>query len=361
MLYLARVFVPDPFLAAVTPKGTLGVINRLEYGRVRQRSAFDAVRLLESERERVGGALGLPPKQVGPVELIRSLAEEFGCGTVEVPADFPALHYQGLLESGLEVSVVEGAMFPARTLKTDAEARAIRKGNAASAAGIRAAEAVLRRSKISGGKLYFEGAVLSSERLRQIIDRTCLERGAVARHTIVAGGRQACDPHESGHGPLRPGELIIIDVFPRLQDSGYHGDLTRTFLKGRASEAQRALVAAVREAQKSALGRLKPGVTGGGVHAAAAAVFRRRGFLTERREAGFAGFIHSTGHGLGLDVHEPPRLGPGAGKLRRGEVVTVEPGLYYPELGGCRIEDVVRLVPGGCEKLSNLHYHWEIR
>jgi Xaa-Pro aminopeptidase len=280
---------------------------------------------------------------------------------VEVPADFPAIYYAKLFEAGYRVHIVEGAFFPKRAKKTDAEARAIKQGNAASAAGIRAAEAVLRASTIEGDRILYEGRALTSERLRSVIDQACLEKGATASRTIVAGGLQACDPHEVGRGVLRPNQLIIIDVFPQVQKSGYHGDMTRTFLKGKANPAQRSLVKAVRDAQTAAMDSVKAGVKGDAVHAAANAVFEAEGFVTERRKSGFVGFIHSTGHGLGLEVHEAPRVSKDAPKLKAGHVITIEPGLYYPEIGGCRIEDVVRVTKDGYEKLSNMHYRWEIR
>ena len=206
----------------------------------------------------------------------------------------------------------------------------------------------------------YAGKPLTSDRIRAIIDKTCLNKGAVAEHTIVACGRQACDPHEIGHGLLRPGELIVIDVFPRVQKTGYHGDLTRTFIKGKASPLQRALVLAVQRAQRAAMIKVKEGVKGDVVHEAVQRVFDDAGFFTERRNEGFTGFIHSTGHGLGLEVHEAPRVSKGAPKLKAGQVITIEPGLYYPEIGACRIEDVVQVTKNGYEKLSSLHYKWEI-
>ena len=111
----------------------------------------------------------------------------------------------------------------------------------------------------------------------------------------------------------------------------------------------------------AALAGIRAGVKGSDVHGAAEDFFKTRGYKTERRDKGFVGFIHSTGHGLGLEVHEPPRVSRTAGKLKAGHVITVEPGLYYPGIGGCRIEDVVRVIDGGYEKLSSMHYRWEIR
>jgi len=359
--YLSGVFVPDPFLAIIAQNKSYAVVSQLEYGRVAKQSNFDEVMLLEAIRKKAAENLQIPPSEVGAGELMVYFAQRFAVKKVEVPADFPAIYYAKLFEAGYRVHIVEGAFFPKRAKKTDAEARAIKQGNAASAAGIRAAEAVLRASTIEGDRILYEGRALTSERLRSVIDQACLEKGATASRTIVAGGLQACDPHEVGRGVLRPNQLIIIDVFPQVQKSGYHGDMTRTFLKGKANPAQRSLVKAVRDAQTAAMDSVKAGVKGDAVHAAANAVFEAEGFVTERRKSGFVGFIHSTGHGLGLEVHEAPRVSKDAPKLKAGHVITIEPGLYYPEIGGCRIEDVVRVTKDGYEKLSNMHYRWEIR
>jgi len=360
LFYCSGVFVPDPFLCLIYGGKRIGIVSRLEFGRVQSQSSLDEVLLLETVRKDAAKALKLEEKMVGPAALIHYFYRKFKSKSVEVVDSFPAIYYDQLLKRKVTVSVSEKAFFPEREKKTDAEARAIRAGNAASAAGIRVAEAVLRASKIDGKRLRYEGMILTSERLRMLIDQGCLGKGAVAQNTIVAGGKQACDPHEGGHGPLRPNELIIVDVFPRVQKTGYHGDMTRTFLKGKATLEQRNLVNAVRAAQVAALSIVKKGVKGAVVHKAANEVFVERGYITERRKDGFVGFIHSTGHGLGLEVHEAPRVSLGAGKLRKGHVITIEPGLYYPKIGGCRIEDVVRVTADGSERLSSMHYRWEI-
>ena len=361
IFYLTKVFVPDPFLCFVVGNRSTAVVSRLEYSRVRAQSKCDEVLLLETVQEQVAKALRIERSAVGPAEMMRYFAKLNKASELEVPESFPSVYYAKLLEAGMTVRVGADPFFPARELKSDDEAKALKQGNAASAAGIRTAERVLRASKIVGNRLKYEGRTLTSEWLRMLIDQACLTKGAVAHNTIVAGGKQGCDPHEGGHGPLKPNELIIVDVFPRVQATGYHGDMTRTFLKGRANDAQRALVGAVRDAQLAALAKVKAGVSGATVHAAATQLFDDRGFLTERRGQGFVGFIHSTGHGLGLEVHESPRVSATAGRLRKGLVITIEPGLYYPELGGCRIEDVVRVTKEGNELLSPLHYRWELR
>jgi Xaa-Pro aminopeptidase len=289
------------------------------------------------------------------------LARELRQTRFTVPEDFPAGLCDRLRRLGLRLTVAAGPLFPERTVKTAAEVAAIREGNRCSALGLAAAERLLRASRVAGRRLIHRGAALTSERLKFAIERACLEAGAISAHTIAAGGDQACDPHESGSGLLRPHELIVVDVFPRVQATGYHGDMTRTFLRGRASGAQQALVAAVRAAQLAALGTIRAGVEGRRVHAAAADLFAARGYATRRSGGRAVGFFHGTGHGLGLEVHEPPRLGASAeGPLPRGSVVTVEPGLYYPGLGGCRIEDVVQVTSAAPKLLSSFPYQWQL-
>ena len=188
------------------------------------------------------------------------------------------------------------------------------------------------------------------------------EGGQAGGTTIVAGGNQACDPHDRGSGPLRPNELIIIDIFPRVTKTGYFGDMTRTYLRGRASDAQRRLVATVGAAQKAALRTISAGVDTRVVHEEVVTTFTAAGCQTRHTKTGSVGFFHGTGHGLGLAVHEAPRIsGSIAMPLKKGAVVTVEPGLYYPEIGGCRIEDVVQVTTRAPLFLSKHPYDWEFR
>lgn len=361
LLYLSGFFAPDPFLAFIANGKTVGVFNALEITRARKESRFDVIIPLEEVQQAAAQARG--GTRAGVHHCIQHLAAEWDIGSFLVPAAFPAGLALKLQEQGIRIRACEGAFFSEREKKTDAEARAIREGNAASAAGIRAAAAVLREARIDfKGYLVWKEKRLTSDRLRAVIDAACLARGATSQRTIVAGGDEACDPHSIGSRPLRAHELIIIDVFPRVNRSGYHGDMTRTFLKGRASDAQRKLVATVREAQKRALATIRTGVALATPHREAAGYFRSQGYETECKDGVWQGFFHGLGHGLGLEVHEEPRVSIRAsGKLKKDAVVTVEPGLYYPGLGGCRIEDVVRVTHDGPEMLSRCSYRWHLR
>jgi Xaa-Pro aminopeptidase len=357
--YFGGVAVPDAFVAFGARGKKYAVVSALEFGRIRKASEFDVVLPLERYLKRAREIW--PDCRPGPAEVIMLLAKEHRLSRFTVPEDFPAGLFQKLLRYGLRLKVADGPLFPAREIKTASEAEAIRAGNRCSARGFAVAENILRASSISGRRLVYRGATLTSEKLRFSIEVACLEAGAVSSGTIVAGGDQACDPHERGSGPLRPHELIIIDIFPRVTRTGFHGDMTRTFLRGRASDSQRALVAAVRTAQLAALKKIRAGVNGRDVHRMVVDTFTARGFETRHEPQGPVGFFHGTGHGLGLAVHEPPRMSGAVDHvLKKDSVVTVEPGLYYPGLGGCRIEDVVQVTDGRPRLLSRYHYDWEL-
>jgi Xaa-Pro aminopeptidase len=246
-------------------------------------------------------------------------------------------------------------------IKTAAEVESLRKGNRASAAGLRVVAKTLADSKIRNGLVIHEGRTLTSERLHELISMATLAEGAVALDTIAASGDQGCDCHNAGSGPIRAGELIVVDIFPRRVEDGYWGDMTRTFLKGTASDAQRRMVRTVKRAHELGISVIKPGVTGGKVQEAVEAFFAKEGYKTIKNSREPEGFFHAIGHGIGLEVHEGPSVRPGSKeKLKKGMVVTMEPGLYYRGLGGCRIEDVVHVIPGGNEKISSAPYKWEI-
>ncbi len=360
LLYFGRFSVPDPMIALRVRDKKIAVLNALEYGRAKKSSAFDEVLPLEPLLARARDRW--PDRRPGAAEVIALLAGRLRVKSFVIPDDFPAGLCDRLRAHGLALTPAT-PLFPEREIKTPAELRAIREGNRCSAAGIAAAERLLRAAKIDkkDNRLLLDGRPLTSERLKTAIEIACLEAGAHSADTIAAGGDQACDPHEHGHGPLRANELIIVDVFPRVTATGYHGDMTRTFLKGRATEAQKKLVAAVRAAQLAALATVRAGVNGRHVHQQCLDVFQRHGFETKTTAKGSVGFFHGTGHGLGLDVHEAPRVSSVDYILKKNSVVTIEPGLYYPGLGGCRIEDVVQVTDAKPRLLSDYHYDWEIR
>ena len=358
MLYFGGVEVHDPFIAFAAGRKKVTIQSALELGRVKRTGGFDQVLSLETWRDRARQRYGA---KAGIAEIIAAATRAHGLKAFRIPDDFPAGLFQKLGKLGLRLELAGGMLFPEREIKSPVEADAIRAGNRLSAIGYLATEEILRHSRINGRKLIYQGKPLTSERLRFAIEVAIKEQGGDARDTIVAGGDQACDPHERGSGPLRPHELIIVDIFPRVLKTGYYGDMTRTYLKGRASDAQRKLVSTVRDAQRAALRMIRAGVDGSDVHDLVNFIFTKAGFETRHDKSGSIGFFHGTGHGLGLAVHEPPRISTVSYKLKAGSVLTVEPGLYYPGLGGCRWEDVVQVTKGPAKLLSKHPYNWEIK
>jgi Xaa-Pro aminopeptidase len=268
-----------------------------------------------------------------------------------VPINFPLGYARELARGRVDLATTNGLFWPEREAKTNEELKLIGRALRITEGAMRRAIEVLRRSTITRDRrLKWSGKTLTSEILRAEIDTAILRAGGTPTNTIVAGGDQACDPHERGSGPLRGNQLIILDIFPRDPRSGYWGDMTRTVVRGRASEKQRKLWEAVKAGQTLALKTIKAGVDGINIHRAITELFDRRGFPTELRNGRRVGFFHGTGHGLGLEIHEYPRLQKVT--LKAGQCLTVEPGLYYPGIGGARIEDVVIVTKRGCKILS---------
>ena len=221
-------------------------------------------------------------------------------------------------------------------------------------AALQAAIDRIAAADIVDGTLVESDRALTSEMVRFTIDRVLLERGCVGTESIVAGGAHAVDPHDRGSGPLPADLPIILDVFPRDLSSRYHGDMTRTIVKGKASPEVKKMFASVKAAKEKAESMLQDGVDGYDVHEAVVKTFKDAGFESGEKDGRMVGFFHGTGHGLGLDVHEYPRLSKVHETMKTGHVVTVEPGLYYPGIGGVRLEDDVLVTADGCENLCSL-------
>lgn len=363
MLYFSRFSAFDPYLAFSFNGKKIGISHSMEYQRMLTESDFDEVLLLNDVQAGAAQLFNVSDYRITSIsQQILQIAKTYGIKEFRVGSRFPAGLAFELHAAGLKIlPETDGALFPERIFKSADEIESLRKGNEASAAGFRAVRKALTESKIKGDTLIYQGRALTSERLRELISIAALEKGAIALHTIAAGGDQACDCHNAGSGPIRPNELIVVDIFPRRPADGYWGDMTRTFLKGKASDAQKKLVRTVKKAHGLGLELIKPGVSGKSVHNAVQAFFDKEGYVTERDCPEPKGFFHGLGHGIGLEIHEAPFMRATADwKFKAGMTVTVEPGLYYKGLGGVRIEDTIHVTPGGNELISSSSYQWEI-
>jgi Xaa-Pro aminopeptidase len=274
--------------------------------------------------------------------------------TLLVPPSIPHDAAVYLERAGNELASTD-AVTTARKRKTDAELDRLRRVQRATAAGMARAETVLAESEVGAGDdgrpaVRWEGAPLTTERLRRAVNAVLAERGVRdAGNTVIGAGPSAADLHFVGDDPIYPGETVLLDISPRGPD-GYYGDMTRTFVVDGDGGWERRAYVAVEAAREAALAEVEPGVPAKTVHGEAAAELAAYGFDPNAGE-GETGFTHGTGHGVGVSLHESPSLS-GAGELRPGHVITVEPGVYDPDVGGVRLEDLVVVTDDGYEILA---------
>jgi Xaa-Pro aminopeptidase len=351
MLYAIGMFVPDPVLYLRVRGQGMVVVRDMELNRAAKKVRHCQV-IPQSALLRKNYRQGAKHSEM--VRMIRSLLRDHRLKKIRVPESFPIGLAHALQRAKVKVKLVSGPSFPERMLKTSVEVKKISAALTMAEVGLAEAMQVLRRSKIGKNRqLFFHDVPLTADKLRAVIHVAVMQAGGSANHTIVAQGRQACDPHEIGHGILRAHEPIIIDVFPRSQKTGYYGDITRTVVKGRASEAVRSLYATVAQAQKMALQVLRPGFPTAKVHQTVQDFFVHSGYKTRRNGAFMEGFFHGTGHGIGLEIHEAPRITANSREsLEAGNVVALEPGLYYPEIGAVRLEDVALIADAKSRNLT---------
>ena len=279
------------------------------------------------------------------VETIQELCAKLGTKELTIPSSFPVGLAEKLKSAGFTLEISEQRLYPEREFKTLQEVEKIVTSLRAAEAGCRRSIEILKESLITKERtLEWQGAPLTSETLRAEVDCTMLRLGMIAVDTICAGGLQGAQPHNTGSGVLLADYPIVLDIFPRSAQTGYWGDLTRTVVKGTPSDFMRRAYDAVLEAREFAKECIKPGAIPSEIHKCAENILTKRGFTTGCNEKGDYGFFHGLGHGVGLDIHEFPRLNPRTGTpLQKGIVVTDEPGLYYPDEGGIRLEDMVYL------------------
>jgi Xaa-Pro aminopeptidase len=359
MLYAVGMFVPDPFIYLRARGRCHMVVNDLEINRARRLARHCEVLSLSQYQEKVRRE---HRKITGLAPVIRMLLKERKLKRLLVPENFPHGLARELRRLKIKVKVRKGCFFPKREIKSSTEIKKISAALMMAEVGLAEGIQALKNARIARDRrLIHHNVPLTSEKLRAIINTAIIQAGGLVTHTIVACGRQTCDPHEEGHGALRAGEPIILDVFPRSRKTGYFGDISRTVVRGRASEAIRKLYHTVARGQELAFSKLRNRVPGADVHRTVEEFFTEAGYVTSKPNGRLQGFFHGTGHGLGMEVHEAPRIcRNSADILKAGQVVTVEPGLYYPNIGGVRLEDVACITKNGARNLTKFDKAFEI-
>ena len=354
--------IPDPFLY-VERDGVKHIqISSMEVPRLAALGLFE---LHPSEEygvdELIASGLSYPELRT---ELARRAVKNLGVTKAVVPETFPLWLADRLRSDGIELTV-DGELFDdRRRVKSEAELAGMRRAQRAAEAGMDTVRDLLRRATSNGGGLELDGELLTVERVKSAMSQTFAAHGTTADEFIVAPGPQGAVGHDMGSGPISAGVPIVVDIWPRDNESFIYCDMTRTFVVGDVPEDVRAWHRLCKAALDRAISEIKDGADGRAIFDGTCEIFEAAGEPTQRTKAqGTAlvdGFFHGLGHGVGLEVHEEPGLGMAAKlPLTAGDVVTVEPGCYRQGYGGVRLEDLVLVTAAGAENLTQYPYDLE--
>ena len=329
MRYLTHFTTSDPFVYFKRPgkKGVI-IISQMEVGRATHEATTGIMTRAQA---------GLPEilkKETDPFRALALMIAGQAGKKLLVPPNFP-LGLANALGEFCSVAVDSGTVASMRAKKTSQEIRFLKEVQQVTQMAMGTAASLIHRSSVRKGLLFHDGTPLTAEKVKFSMHSFLLEHGCNAVDTIVSCGEDTAIPHMTGTGQLRADEPIVIDLFPVQEKSGYYADMTRTFVKGEPSPEIRDMYSALREAKALAVSRIKPGVSGADLHKTVVDFFKDHGYESDTQ-----GFIHNLGHGVGLQVHELPTVGPAGKPLEKGNVITVEPGLYYSGIGGVRLEDI---------------------
>lgn len=298
-------------------------------------------------------AAGLPWHAVG-AEIALRACRDVGLTAALVPPDFPILVADHLRAEGVELVVDEAMFAQRRRVKTPEQLEGIRRAQAAADAAMAVARELLHAARPG----------LTAGDVRRAMQEETHGLGSdLPESTIVSPGTQGARGHEAGHGPISPGEGVIVDIWPRDRSSRCWTDMTRTFVAG-GTDATEPLATwwdLCRASLDLVYDAIRPGVGGGELHRRSCEPFEEAGEPTLHSHPADGpplteGYFHSLGHGVGLDVHEPPAMGRASDDLVAGDVIAIEPGCYRQGVGGCRLEDTVLVTADGVERLGSFPY-----
>ena len=363
LLYMTGFLAEDPFLYLATEEMAFVIVSSMEVERARQQAHKSVQVLSYDEAAGLWHSKGKHPTSTA--SLVSAFTRKFGVKHWEVPFDFP-LGMHDILTSRLgtraDILRSKGAFCPQRDVKSSDEVEKVRDAQRLAETGLARALAILEAASVGkDGILLWQRKPLTAEILKAEINIAIARQGGLAKGTIAAPGTQAACPHNTGTGPIYANVPIVFDIFPRCEATGYFGDLTRTVVKGKVTREVKRAFQTVWDAQRKVLDSLRPGVTGAAIQKMVEEFFEKRGYKTDLTADVPFGFIHSVGHGVGLEIHESPTISRrGLMPLMAGNVVTDEPGLYYPAWGGVRIEDTVAITNDGCDNLSSVSVQLEI-
>jgi Xaa-Pro aminopeptidase len=354
--------IGDAFVYAEKDGKRFVMVNQLEAARVAEVGEYEIVGPVELGQDELI-AQELPLGRIR-LELALRACRRFGIEQAVVPREFPLGYADFLRQQGIELRPDSSFFDARRRSKNRAEIAGIRRAQKGAEAGMEAARDLLRRAAPNGAGVEVDGEPLTCERVKLAIAEAFVASGCAYDEFIVAHGAQGATGHDTGSGQIQADEPVVIDLWPRDPESGCFADMTRTFVVGTPTDEVREWQKLCLEALERAVQSTRPGVAGVDLFRETCELFQEHGYPTPlTKEPGTVldhGFFHGLGHGVGLDVHEQPHLGlTGTDELVPGDVVTVEPGLYRPGYGGCRLEDLLLVTEDGVENLTDFPYDLE--
>jgi Xaa-Pro aminopeptidase len=352
--------IPDAFLYAEKDGVKHIAIGAMEIPRLAELGLFELHPSEEFGSDELMRAGGLSYGELRQEVAVRA-AKALGITNAVVPEAFPLWLADRLRADGVELTVDGGLFDDRRRVKTDAELAGIRRAQRAAEAGMDAARELLRSATPNGKGLEVDGEPLTVERVKAAMSQAFAAHGTTADDFIVAPGPQGAVGHDMGSGAISAGVPIVIDIWPRDNESFMFCDMTRTFVVGDVPEDVQRWHELTKQALDRAISEIKDGADGRSIFDGTCEIYEGAGEPTQRtKEAGKPlanGFFHGLGHGVGLEVHEQPGMGfASKDPLKAGDVVTVEPGCYRQGYGGVRLEDLVLVTKDGAENLTQYPY-----
>ena len=351
--------IPDPFLYAERDGTRHVFVSSLELSRVRELPGLESHPYEEVGWDEVIDSGVHREEMYKP--LVLNAVRALGIDQATVPPTFPLGLADYLRAEGVDLTPDREHFSRRRRVKTEAEIAGIRRAQRACEAALDAVRELLRAAQPNESGLEVDGKPLTSEWLKRRIGEVFTEHDMLADEFIVSHGPQSAIGHHMGSGQIKACEPIVIDLWPRDRETGCFADMTRTYVVGDAPAPLVEFHRLVKEALDKAIGDIRAGVQGREVFVGTCEFFQQHGYRTplskEPGEVLEDGFKHGLGHGVGLEVHEEPGMGIASrDALVAGDVVTVEPGLYNPGFGGCRLEDLLLVTEDGAENLTNYPY-----
>ncbi len=349
LFYATKFLAPDPFIYLQTSEKRIIFVSDLEFERAKKQAKVDEIISINKYKKNSSKF----------IEIAEKILKEYRIRNILVPENFRLADYSFLTDKGYKIDFKEEPFFEKRLIKTNEEVEAIKETQKYLEEALDEAIRFLRVCTIKDGFIWYDKKQVTSEDIKRIINLRLVKNNCNAKHTIVSCGNDAVEPHNEGYGALKANEQIIIDIFPQSMNTMYYADMTRTIVKGKAPLKLKNIFETVLKAQQLAISIVKTGVDGKDIETKVREYFEKNNYKTNFNDKK-QGFIHNLGHGIGLEIHEYPRVGGSSFKLQEGNVITIEPGLYYEDKGAVRIEDMILVTKNSYINLTKYPKYLEV-